>query len=84
MGGPPNFGDWIFIVSTFNQGQSKLYINGTHVCTNDSTFTIQNTTTSALIGDNETNDQPFYGNIDDIRIYNRLLTEFEIQAFYKN
>nr|NQU91954.1 PKD domain-containing protein [Bacteroidota bacterium] len=35
-----------------------------------------------LIGDNYSNDHPFYGVIDDLRIYDRTLSESEIQELF--
>ncbi|MCD4682600.1 MAG: hypothetical protein K8R86_04885 [Bacteroidales bacterium] len=74
---------WTLLVTTFSYGDVKLYKDGVVVDSNEvASLQIQNTSTPVLIGDNYSNDHPFHGIIDEIRIYSRALTETEIQGFY--
>jgi hypothetical protein len=77
---------WFFFASTrdHSSGTHSLYINGRGLksyvwldtpCTNNEKFTIGRF--------NPSGEQYFFhGQIDDISIYNRALTETEIQALY--
>lgn len=87
---PLNFSinEWVHIAFTFDRGQVNVYQNG--VLINDSTLTVQsiyNSTEGFTIGDwfydvSPSFYQTFLGNLDDIGIWNRVLTECEIQALY--
>ena len=86
----PSINNWYHIVSLFDKGSNtmKLYLNGILAVNTplvNSSFTLDYDNNSLLIGvDSEygANDQFFDGKLDDIRLYNRLLTETEIQQLY--
>ena len=58
----------------------RLYVNGTQVASRAQTGTIQTTTNPLWIGGNSPYGEYFKGLIDEVRVYNRALTQAEIQA----
>lgn len=76
--------EWHHIVATINGTSGTFYIDGAA----DSNFTLLNlihdSLTSLNIGVSLSgqNQQYFNGNIDDVYIYNRALTEFEVKDLY--
>lgn len=78
--------DWVHIVFTYNKSLSlwTFYINNGLGSSWTLSFNIQNTSRNLYIGTEEyTSLQNFFnGTIDDIRIYNRALSESEIYELY--
>jgi len=75
---------WHCLVSTFENGVQKLYIDGILIQTKNTGFTTLNQCNNSdiRIGSWWSGDpQLFKGIIDDIRIYNRALTEDEVNFF---
>jgi hypothetical protein len=75
---------WQFIVIIYNTGtnNTKIYLNGVVVAAGSLNY---NSTISSMpfyIGNFPDGGFPFYGIIDDVRIYSRVLTETEIQQLY--
>ncbi|MBB3842028.1 hypothetical protein FHS57_006057 [Runella defluvii] len=89
-----NTTEWIHVVgvwssggaSTFNANQFKVYVNGvllSAVAINGNSATIPNTGSGTVaIGRHEAWGSYFKGKLDDIRIYNRALTDAEVQSIY--
>lgn len=86
-------GVWYHIVGTYDGGSTsssvKLYYNGVQVDdtnTQGGTFTtIRNVSTPLTIGSLLSNGNPNYlikGKIDDVRIYNRVLSQSEVIQLY--
>ena len=80
-----NPGQWIHVAFTYNKstGVWKHYINGTIDRTGTRTFGIANTSINLLIGAmGQTPGKSWFfrGSLDDLRIYNRALTDTEVQA----
>ena len=78
--------EWQHLVGTYNGNEMRIYLNGVHTGQVQSTngAIIDNGTNPASIGADSwyTDMLNFDGKIDDIRIYNRALSEAEIQALY--
>jgi hypothetical protein len=70
---PPN--DWTHIAVTFNGTDFEFYVNGEHDYTQNEPATIEISAIDFLFTENGSN---FEGLIDDVRIYNRALTQAEI------
>ncbi len=70
---PPN--DWTHIAVTFNGTDFEFYVNGEHDYTQNEPATIEISAINFLFTENGSN---FKGLIDDVRIYNRALTQAEI------
>jgi len=72
---------WYHALLTYNSGSSTLYVNGSQ---SGNTITGTNSKSGITIGgaiDGAAN-YPFIGYVDDLRIYNRILTGTEITAIY--
>ncbi len=70
---PPN--DWTHIAVTFNGTDFEFYVNGEHDYTQNEPATIEISAINFLFTENGSN---FEGLIDDVRLYNRALTQAEI------
>lgn len=78
---------WQFLVFTFNNGNIKLYVNNefessgilseTQLYSPDYGFSIGSHSTNPAV-----DGEFFKGTIDDIRIYNRELSKYEISSLY--
>ncbi|MDB4805128.1 immunoglobulin domain-containing protein, partial [bacterium] len=79
--------EWAAVTYVFSKqsGKMRIYINGVNTPTNPQIFPSPNpeTTADLVIGHDSSGD-PYWlhGAIDDIRIYNRALSEEEITALY--
>ncbi len=80
---PMSVGQWIFLSAVYNGSSISLYVNGQLVSTRAATIDFASTNNQALyIG--KMNCFPYYFNgvIDDLRMYNRTLTQSEITQLY--
>ena len=80
-------GDWYHISYTYDDDANthSLYINGELVLSEENTTTIVYDNHPLMLGaeiENESLDFFFHGLIDDVRIYDRALTENEIETVY--
>ena len=78
------FGDWHFVVGTFDGRYIKIYVDGTLQGTSDlgSTVSLVTNTNNLTIGCQFGTGRWFNGTIDEVRIYNRVLSEEEIKIHY--
>jgi hypothetical protein len=80
---------WQFLGATYNAGVSKIYINGVEVATLDAgtpLATLNNFATPATIGCNLDSGTPanfLDGKINDIMLFNTVLTEADFAKIYK-
>ena len=73
---------WHHLAGTYDGTNLKLYIDGTLEATTAYTGSIANNVFSVNIGRNAQTERFYKGAIDDVRIYNRALTQDEIAAIY--
>ena len=71
---------WYFIAATYDGSQMKFYIDGTLRGTTNATGTIPNGGRDIWVGSNDNWSEHFAGLIDELYIYDRALSEGEIQA----
>ena len=71
---------WSHIAATYDGAALRLYFNGTLVSSQAQTGAIATSTNPLQIGGDSIYGQFFQGAIDEVRIYNRALTQAEIQA----
>lgn len=76
---------WTHVVFTYNNtnGEWKYFINGTPESTGNKIFTIQNTTNQFIVGACMPNNYHLIASLDDIRIYDQVLTETKVWQLYK-
>lgn len=74
------FGQWTHLAITFDGAQVRTYVNGTLVNTQALSATITARGNAMNIGADASLAQFFHGMIDDLRIYNRVLTPAQIQT----
>ena len=83
VGTLPAINQWYHLVVTRNNTLLTLYVNGTQICTTNYASVNAGYSGSSIrgsIGSREVaNEQNFVGDIDDVRIFNRVLTQTEIQ-----
>jgi hypothetical protein len=79
----PNTGEWIFLVGTYDNATIKLYVNGVlQTTTTNTTGNMTHSTQPLMLGMNPPLENPFDGSIDEVRLYNRDLTQEEVNQLY--
>ena len=78
---------WYHVVATYDSsnGESKLYVNGNLVDSEEFGRLKTETTTNLLIAGapgNDTDWRNFDGKLDDLRIYDRVISKKEVNALY--
>ncbi|MEV8513211.1 LamG-like jellyroll fold domain-containing protein [Dactylosporangium sp. NPDC051484] len=71
---------WTHVAMTYNGTALKLYVNGTQVATNPKSGALQQTSNPLSIGGNTPYGEYFAGLLDDVRVYNRALSDTELQT----
>ena len=71
---------WTYVAFTYDGATVRLYINGTQVASRAASGAIQTTNSPLWIGGNSPYGEYFQGLIDEARVYNRALTQAEIQS----
>ena len=71
---------WTYVTTTYDGATVRLYINGTQVASRAATGAIQTTNSPLWIGGNSPYGEYFQGLIDEARVYNRALTQAEVQS----
>jgi len=83
-----NLNEWYHIVSTFDGVNGKIYINGQLENTTEQAGSIGNATTQFIIGAHSAGPTgwgyQWKGRIDEVGIWNRVLSPEEINGLYKN
>ena len=75
-------GQWIHYVGWWNSFVIKQYVNGIERTSAGTTGTVTAVTSDLFIGSRYSNDFPFNGSIDQVRIYNRALSPKEVRDLY--
>ncbi|HEX6130351.1 MAG TPA: LamG-like jellyroll fold domain-containing protein, partial [Actinomycetota bacterium] len=73
-------GFWTHLAATYDGANQRLYVNGNLVATRAQTGNITTSTGALKIGGNGIFGEWFAGLIDEVRVYNRALTQPEIQG----
>jgi len=71
---------WTHLAATFDGATVRLYVNGVQVATQAQTTPFKPTTGTLQIGADSYAGENFAGRIDDVRIYNQVLSPSEIQT----
>ena len=77
--------DWQHVVAVVNDNGGKLYLNGSPLSIDTSSGTARATDNGGTfrLGYDKDKDRYFPGAIDDVRIYDRALSQPEIEALYQ-
>ena len=81
----PTIGEWFFVGHTWDGSTHKAYLNGSEILSGTYNKPMGTSPETSLIGAEHYGGSItrfFDGAIDDLRIYNRVLTESEIQSLY--
>ncbi len=73
-------GTWAHLAATFDGTTLNFYINGTLVASNTWSGTLSTSTNPLTIGSDSIYGQFFNGVIDEVRVYNRALSQTEVQT----
>jgi hypothetical protein len=71
---------WTHLAGTFDGSRLRLYVNGSLVATKNATRSSMTTTTGPLRIGGDFTKEYFTGQIDEVRVYNRALSQTEIQT----
>jgi len=82
IGGPTAspVGAWTHVALTYDGTTLRLYVNGAEAASNAASGTINPSSSPLWIGGNSPFGEYFAGLIDEVRVYNRALTQLEIQT----
>ena len=70
---------WNYVALTYNTSHQQLFVNGIADVTTTQTGNVDNSATNVLIGSHQNKASEFFdGGIDEVRIWNRSLSEDEI------
>jgi Concanavalin A-like lectin/glucanases superfamily/Bacterial Ig domain len=72
--------DWHHLAATYDLKALRLYVDGALVATRAASTALRTSTLPAFIGGNPLWGEYFKGTIDDLRVYNRALSDLEIQV----
>jgi len=80
----PTLGVWTHYIMTWGSNNIELFVNNVSAGTQSTTGTITNYTTDLILGANssDTSSSRLNGALDDVRIYDRVLTATERAAIY--
>jgi hypothetical protein len=83
---PISYDEWVHVVGTFSDGDIRIYKNGTFVADDDlGTSTINTNNDSLGIGaEGDGGGLAFWGSMDDLMVFDRVLEDWEIEQLYKN
>jgi hypothetical protein len=73
-------GSWTHVALTYSGSQLVLFVNGVQVASAAVSGAIQASSSPLWIGGNQPYGEYFAGLIDDVRVYNRALSQTEIQT----
>jgi hypothetical protein len=71
---------WVHLTATYDGVNQRLYVNGVQVSSRAQTGPILTSTGALRVGGNSVFGEFFNGRIDEVRIYNRALTQAEIAS----
>lgn len=84
--GEAPLGEWFHVVGTYDGQVARLYVNGVEICTDEHTGDIPMAASPWTIGaiplSGNVNGDALIGTVDDVRIYDKALTESAIVTIY--
>ncbi|MEM3944691.1 MAG: LamG domain-containing protein [Thermofilaceae archaeon] len=80
---PLTCGRWYFLAATYDRVEQRIYIDGKLNARTSNSIPIPTTANPLYVGDRYDHTRRFHGIIDDVRIYNRALSDDEIRTIYE-
>lgn len=77
---PSNGSTWMHVAATYDGATIKLYINGNLNASKNASLTIGTNSVGLGLGAEDSGVAPFKGQLDDVRIYNHVLTDAEVKT----
>jgi hypothetical protein len=74
---------WYHVVGTYDGATMKIYVDGVLKNSKAQTGVLGSNSTTAKIGTYQGTNYNFTGRINDVRVYNHTLSEYEIKELYK-
>jgi hypothetical protein len=71
---------WHHLTVTYDGSRVKIYVDGSLAYDQPETISITPTSESLKLGDRQQGGQPFVGDMDEVRLWNRVLCQDEIQT----
>ena len=71
---------WSYLAATYDRSTLRLYVNGVQVASKSATAAMAVSSNPLQIGGNTIYGSYYNGVIDEVRIYNRALTQAQIQS----
>jgi len=85
VGSNQNTGQWYHVVATHDGSTPTLYLDGSQVGSTSISGSYATISQNLLIGDSAAGyGNPWEGDIDDLRVYDKVLTSTEISNLYNN
>ena len=78
--GDPSLSTWSHVAGVYDGTSIHLYLNGTEVASAPFTGSIPMTNVPISIGNSYTQDRPFDGTIDEVRVWNIARSQAQIQS----
>jgi len=75
---------WTHVVATYDGSMIRMYVNGSVVGTKAFAANILNATTPLVVGAGLNGNYYYDGEIDEVKLYNRTLSETDINTTYNN
>jgi len=79
----PIINTWYHVVGTYDGSTLKIYVNGVLENSNSHSGVINTSTTNLSIGSRSIGDRHFNGSIEKVSIYDKALSEQEVQKLYQ-
>ncbi len=81
---PLEAGSWYHVAALYENGNARLYINGSEVANRSCNGTLSQTDFDITIGQMLPGDTQynFHGTMDEVRLYNHVITAAEIESLY--
>jgi CubicO group peptidase (beta-lactamase class C family) len=80
-GGDLTLNEWHHLAGTYDGAKFELYVDGARVASIARTGAMTVNSTAVTFGNRSALDRPFDGTLDEVRIWNRALTQSEVQTY---
>jgi len=75
-------GYWMHLAGTYDGEKAKLYVNGELVAEQEFKIKLNLSESRIIIGNEENGNAPFFGSMDELRVYNYPIEQEDVRQFY--